>query len=170
MPWTVPERWTMNADIGASMLNQAMNQAPIRTLENDQTVLIFFPDGNVTPQMWSLSLAIRLQKPQPPADFTPRGTVLAYVNHSRWLANCPFCPGGALPVSKRDPRFWCVVCQMQRNGGAPVRVIFPAEARTIEAILLMREDTSKRNWYPHETVAMLAKENLAHGAVRKVYF
>ena len=97
-----------------------------------------------------------------------RGSVAAYINHSRWIARCPFCPG-ALTVSEDDPVFFCVDCGMQANGGGPgtpgcaMAVQFPENMREIEAVLVDRPDPTTRNWFPHELVADLIRENIEHG-------
>lgn len=100
-----------------------------------------------------------------------RGSVQAYINHSRWIAKCPFCDG-ALSVGIDDPVFFCVDCGMQANGGGPgapgyaMGVSFPDNWQDIEAVLLLRFNPAHRNWYPGETVARLIDENIEHGDMR----
>jgi len=84
-----------------------------------------------------------------------RRTVVAYVNHGRWLANCPHCNGG-------------IPCYQDRSGVCPdcghvYRVGWPDERKAIEAVLELRHLAANQNWLPHETVQMLVAENVAHG-------
>ncbi len=100
-----------------------------------------------------------------------RGEVAAFVNHSRWIAKCPYC-AGALTVGLDEPIFYCVECGMQANGGGPgqpgyaMDVIFPRFWQDIEAVLLLRPDPATRNWLPHETIDDLIQENIAHGVMQ----
>ena len=101
---------------------------------------------------------------------TPQGTVLAEVNHGRWIANCPNpgC-GGALVVTEADPIFLCTDCASEDNGGRPYRVVFPsARAKAdIERELLKRPlqagRARSRNWLPGETVTDLKAEAKRYG-------
>jgi len=92
------------------------------------------------------------------------GEVRARVNHDRWLCECPL-PGcrGAELVSPDHPIFWCQSCNMIANGSKAMAVIFPPEKAEIDAVLMQRLDKVNRNWYPHETVSDLLRENAAHG-------
>jgi hypothetical protein len=106
-------------------------------------------------------------KPPPPFDFRPRGEVIAYVNHGRWVADCPFCASAMLCVP-HDPYFWCVECGNYNNQDAPMAVVFPANWPDIEQTLEMRRDARNQNWKPPETVDELVQENNDHG-VRGIY-
>lgn len=65
----------------------------------------------------------------------------AYVNHSRWVARCPECPGAAStwPDHRSTLCFGC---------GALFRVRHPSKQRIGEALplLLERPDPATRNW------------------------
>lgn len=96
----------------------------------------------------------------------------AYVNHGRWVADCPFCPGAE--------RVW-PSGQLQRNDdvdypfgitrsglhcgftGRTCPVVFPEQAPAIDAVLTKRPVEATRNWRPGETVADLTAENVEHG-------
>lgn len=88
---------------------------------------------------------------------TPRdgaGSVFAYVNHGRWVADCP-C-GGAELVTETRPLL-CGSCGMVR------RVVWPPDAEDIENLLAVRVDEKTQNWNPGETLAGLAFENERRG-------
>ena len=109
------------------------------------------PDGNgdTTPADGSVDLSI---------------PVLARIEHSRWIARCPLCTGGAELVDPEDPLFYCHSgCKNAAVGNAYIRVKFPRERRKIEALLLLRTADETRNWTPGETLAALRAENAAHG-------
>ena len=87
----------------------------------------------------------------------------AYVNHGRWVADCPDCrvglqlPRGVFQV-KAEFVFVgdkCITC------GVATRVGWPEDADLIDRALEPRE-LINRNWYPHETVDDLIVENLLH--------
>jgi len=85
------------------------------------------------------------------------GTVLpAYVNHGRWVANCPNCNGGIFgpPAhGSHDQTGACLDC------GWVYTLDYPVQAQAIERLLLLRPKPDNRNWLPGETVADLAREN-----------
>lgn len=103
-----------------------------------------------------------------PTKLHRRLEIIAYVNHGRWLADCPdpTC-GGAVVASPADPRFYCPYCLNHNADGQLIRVVFPdqdtlAEA---EAELLKRPHRSVMNYDPRlgETAATLRAENDEHG-------
>ena len=85
-------------------------------------------------------------------------TVYARLNHDRWLADCP-CNGAELVTPGHT--MLCGSC------GAEHQVVFPDNPEDLEAVLAERDDTTKRNWNPGETVADLIVENIEQG-VRRV--
>lgn len=100
--------------------------------------------------------------PDPPAD-SRRGTetLLAYVNHGRWVVDCP-C-GSAQLASRSDRRFFCVDCRNAWALGKWVGVAWPAQAGDIEGLLLQRPFPKNRNWNPGEDLMTLVAENVAAG-------
>jgi len=91
---------------------------------------------------------------------------VAYVNHGRWVADCPTdgC-GGALDVAHDLPGFWCPYC-LNANAGGRWRVIaWPSgrDEREIETALAARPHAANANWWPWETVDGLRLENAQHG-------
>jgi hypothetical protein len=98
--------------------------------------------------------------PPRPTKTAPKRTAVtdAYVNQSRWVADCPFCPSAQI-VSPTDPRFFCPECYNAAVAGAYVHVVFPGDIDQIEALLDQRPDPVTRNWLPAETVTDLAAEN-----------
>ena len=86
--------------------------------------------------------------------------VEAEINHSRWIARCPYCSGAEM-VSKADPRFFCLSCLNKGSGGRFLSVTFPRWDESIEAELMKRPEAN-RNWKA-ETVTKLRKENKRNG-------
>lgn len=91
------------------------------------------------------------------------GVVAAEIVNSDWRASCPFCQG-AMVIEPGLPYF-CPDCAMQGNDFRPMWVQMPEDnvRREIEALLLRRNDPVRRNWFPHETIADIRRENLEHG-------
>lgn len=86
---------------------------------------------------------------------------VAYVNHGRWLADCPFGCGGAELV--REEWFVCREC-LNAGGAGRVPLVYPTEedVRAIEAALVVRPIVN-RNWCPDESIGRLLAENAMHG-------
>lgn len=80
---------------------------------------------------------------------TETETVKAYINHDRWVANCP-C-GGAEMVTE-DEAMTCGSC------GAIRSVDWPDDVFELEVELEKRSDRRTRNWYPHERLEDLQRE------------
>ena len=100
-----------------------------------------------------------------------RTPIPAYVNHGRWVADCPACrvglqlPRGVFQV-KAEFVFvgdLCLACQ------TPLQVVWPADVDLIDEALKDRP-LINRNWWcpgniqgmPPETVEDLHAENLLH--------
>jgi hypothetical protein len=84
----------------------------------------------------------------------------AYVNHGRWVADCPVDCGAALDLRWGDVNFYCPECMTI----SPVE--WPKNVDGIEDALSKRRNPKTRNWYPPEhPVAMGA--NLPHGQTVK---
>ncbi|KKL26735.1 hypothetical protein LCGC14_2392320 [marine sediment metagenome] len=106
--------------------------------------------------------------------------VLAYVNHGRWLSDCPECrtglslPRGEFvsplmatrvggPVIQVKPKWVlptsgaeCPVCDL------PVKVMWPKDVDLIDAALEARPRLTNRNWRPGESVKSLLAETARH--------
>ncbi len=67
-------------------------------------------------------------------DEHSQGAVMARIDWGRWIADCPCCAGAEF-VSRKDRRFFCLNCGMVGNDGHPMQVVFPPDAKTIEAEL-----------------------------------
>lgn len=83
---------------------------------------------------------------------------VAYVNHGRWLADCPLGDGEARLVNPAY-EFFCIGC------GNTFAVLWP-DAKTMKQItkvLEQRPASGSQNWYPHESVADLTAENADRG-------
>lgn len=103
--------------------------------------------------------------------------VFARVEHNRWLADCE-CAGAEV-VDAIDPRFYCLSCMNDANGGRPRPVIFPDDTDDVEDALVVRSDPLTRGYTPAaavdavpnlltrgflpETTAMLFAENESMG-------
>lgn len=135
---------------------------PIMYFETDIEVLIRCK-GQPSVRNWCATLMVASGQPAPLISQLTVGRVFATVNHSRWIAKCSYCAGGAMLASKRERIFWCPNCEMQANGGYPMQVIFPKDMEMIEQVLTARPDPATRNWLLHETIADLVRENTQHG-------
>ena len=85
------------------------------------------------------------------------GTIaVAYVNHGRWVADCPECNGAE--IIAQGQTMLCGSC------GAEHQVDFPDKPTRegIVAALTVRKP-SNQNWYPHEQVTELVAQNIDHG-------
>jgi len=83
--------------------------------------------------------------------------VKAYVNHGRWVVDCPreFCP-----TAHQVDTPGLFACE---NCGATGEVEFPSYRRDVERVLGMRPVPQTRNWVPGETVDELLVENVTFG-------
>ena len=81
--------------------------------------------------------------------------VKAYINHGRWVIDCE-CNGGGLtsPDFKLSCCFDC--------GRRYLNIVFPKNARQVEATLLKRKLHTQRNWNG-ETVKLLKIETKENG-------
>ena len=80
----------------------------------------------------------------------------AYVNHGRWVMDCPtpYC-NEAHHAEPGQP----VTCQGCSQTYTPR---FPPDAALIDAVLSRRVVVETRNWLPGETVQRLESENAEH--------
>lgn len=102
--------------------------------------------------------------PLPPAPADKHKSteqLLAYVNHGRWVVDCP-C-GSAQLACRSDRRFWCVDCQNAWALGKWVGVTWPKDEADIEGLLAQRPFPKNRNWHPTEDAMTLVAENVAAG-------
>ncbi len=111
--------------------------------------------------------ASRKSMQAPAQDGVTDGEIVAYVNHGRWVAECPDCAGAQL-VSELERRFWCLNCGNAAVNFAWRHVRMPQKRTAIEAELVIRpaarsERAITRNWLPGETVEDLQRENVEHG-------
>jgi hypothetical protein len=110
--------------------------------------------------------------PEPPApDAVHDGAeAVAYVNHGRWVADCPAstCTGAEL-VDPDEPRFYCLSCYNAAFDGRWLPVRFPPEPerKAIERALLDRPRARNRNWFPGETVEQLEEEHRRYRAAEE---
>lgn len=86
----------------------------------------------------------------------------AYVNHGRWVADCPFgCGGAELAL---DDRFICRECLNAQASHRPIPLVWPApeDVSAIGAALGVRPPAN-RNWALNESIGALLVENVEHG-------
>jgi len=88
----------------------------------------------------------------------PEATVPAYVNHGRWVVDCPDCRNAQLACAT-DHRFMCNECGNIAVGHLWRPVEWPADSVRI-ANLLESRPRQYQNWNPDEDVRLLAIENL----------
>ena len=114
------------------------------------------------------------QGTSPPDMADATGTVKAYINHGRWVVECPAGCGHAIAASVSNPYFLCTMCGTKTNSGQWFHVTFPAERAEIEQLLVQRAPAhptrpnmpyfvNTRNWEPDETVEQLEQENRKRG-------
>lgn len=107
-------------------------------------------------------------------------TVDAYVNHGRWVADCPreYC-GNAMKLEPRQATFTCRALDRQGHDhgcGMQALIGWPADADEIWEALRLRPVAATRNWFPEghdlavragcphgQSVADLLAENEEHG-------
>ncbi len=80
--------------------------------------------------------------------------IVAYVNHNRWVADCPYCGAGIGLLPEVSP-VTCLEC------GESYTVTWPKDREAIEEVLTCRPRKS-RHWLPHETIDDLKRENEQH--------
>lgn len=80
----------------------------------------------------------------------------AYVNHGRWIADCPIDCGGALALSPRQASFACPECHTISQ------VEWPKDVDDIWEALLQRVAPRFRNWFPAGHPLAL-RANCPHG-------
>lgn len=96
------------------------------------------------------------------AGMGPRSTAIAaYVNHGRWVVECPDCAGAQMACPD-DRRFMCNNCANALNGGFWRLVAWPKDRDKIEALLRPRP-IENQHWRPGETVVDLKAENKLMG-------
>lgn len=88
----------------------------------------------------------------------PESGVPAYVNHGRWVVDCPDCRNAQL-ACRTDHRFMCNECGNVAVGNLWRPVIWPANAQKIESLLENRP-RENQNWEPDESRVSLATQNL----------
>ena len=108
-------------------------------------------------------------RPPAPTYDSTKGKVKAYINHGRWVVECPsdICKG-AMVVTSAEPYFLCPSCGNSENNGYWYGVQFPGPRTRIEAVLMKRPaanpwEAFARNWSPGETLTDLRRENREHG-------
>lgn len=106
----------------------------------------------------------RFWKQQRDNDLTDADeTIDAYINESRWVADCPNCNGG-IAAWPENEKGCCLDC------GYVFSVAFPSskDIREAEDALLARPERN-RNWLPaSESVSDLKTENTRKGYLPKV--
>ena len=85
--------------------------------------------------------------------------IAVYVNHGRWMVDCPGVDcWGAQVASRDDHRFFCVTCGNNFIGGRWLAVVWPDDADGIAAALSVRPVTF-RNWTPDVALEQLLRDN-----------
>lgn len=83
-----------------------------------------------------------------------------YVNHGRWIAECPDCHGAQL-ACRSDHRFLCIDCGNIAVGNLWRAVHWPADPDGIEEALRHRP-LENQNWDHPQTVEDLRAESIVH--------
>jgi hypothetical protein len=77
----------------------------------------------------------------------------AYLNHSRWIVNCPNCPNAFFATGEE---ITCNECNTEFKHELP-----KIKDKVEEAVRVRPPE--HRNWTPGETLALLREENKEHG-------
>lgn len=104
---------------------------------------------------------LRDSKAQLGAETHPTATTPAYVNHGRWVVDCPDCNNAQL-ACRTDHRFLCNECGNIVVGGLWRVVVWPTKADAIEQTLSSRP-LANQNWNPGQTITDLKAEQVIHG-------
>ena len=117
--------------------------------------------GTVKHRMRQLGIT-HAQIGQPSQADASAERAIAYVNHGRWVADCPsdYC-GGAMAVTPGLP-FMCGTCLNVEIGCKYRLVEWPQVRGAIEEALSERPVPEVMNWRPGETVKALRDETGAH--------
>lgn len=84
----------------------------------------------------------------------------AYVNHGRWIADCPRDCGSALTLEPKQTAYACPECKW--FGG----IEWPSDADGITHALEQRAVPRTRNWFP-EGHTLALRSNSPHGQTVK---
>jgi hypothetical protein len=103
-------------------------------------------------------------RPRLDVGISPEPPLKVYLNHGRWIAECPDCHGAQL-ACWTDHRFLCNECGNVAVAGLWRAIIWPDDREAIETVLDQRSPVNQ-NWLPGETIEYLRAENAAHGVVR----
>lgn len=89
----------------------------------------------------------------------------AFLNHGRWVIQCPACNMGWLVSPAAPMELYDVqggthdVCFCGWRG----LVVFPEDKDLIDRVTSYRLRPDQRNWYPGESLLELRLENVLHG-------
>lgn len=128
---------------------------------NDEQHRWLLSRGSVKQRMRQLAITeAQIGKPDKPDASAPKA--IAYVNHGRWVADCPseYC-NGAVGVTPGHA-FLCGSCLNIEVGCRYRLVEWPQERGGIEEALAARPTPEVANWRPGETVRELREETAAH--------
>lgn len=84
----------------------------------------------------------------------------AYVNHGRWIADCPLECGSALKLEAKQSAYHCPECQWVGT------VEWPDDADEIWETLNQRQVPRTRNWYP-DGHFLAVRQGVPHGQTPK---
>lgn len=95
-----------------------------------------------------------------PSELAAGEPVHAYVNHGRWVVDCPdeHC-GGASAAAPEWP-FMCPACLNVKVSSLWREVAWPAELESIVMLLEQRDFPTQANWTVGEPVDQLLVENV----------
>jgi len=97
----------------------------------------------------------------PPSGLEETVPVLAYVNHGRWVGDCPAPGCNAAQMLHESGIYFCTECGNAAFSHKWLRVAWPSDAKEI-ALLLCNRQAQNQNWMPGEPLTELVKENMMH--------
>jgi hypothetical protein len=101
------------------------------------------------------------QAPMPPVFKVGTSSAPAlkvYLNHGRWVVNCPDCNGAQLACFD-DKRFMCNECANVAVGNLWRVIVWPEDRRAVEEAVAARP-VLNQNWVAGESIADLLRQNL----------
>ena len=136
----------------------ALTLAKIEKDEPGQEISILLGEN---PHLWPFFCFPGNQEFMAPLGKISEPQVPVRVYRGRWLTDCPFCYS-AQDASFTDHWFFCAGCKNAGADNRSVPTVWPDDHEQIAEVLLVRPFMDTRNWFPHENVDDLLRENEEH--------
>jgi hypothetical protein len=113
------------------------------------------PAAAVPAQFWLSPVPLNFR-----AATSPEPPLKVYLNHGRWIAECPDCHGAQLACFD-DQRFMCNECGNVAVGNLWRAIEWPTNRSAIEDAVISRQEKNQ-NWLPGQTPDDLKQESDSH--------